>query len=152
MLSKLIKNGENDPYPFVRSLAIDTLGEPESIVNADYIERKEGRSKHKLFDLYNIASTGFFKSTSSKMPKLITLLGILIFLIVVFFSLLFIIFNIFDILEVSYFLITIMSFGFMLLSTIFIFCGFIMEYLISILIILKDEKVLLNDKINFDEN
>jgi hypothetical protein len=152
MLEKLVQFGENNADPFVRSLAIEALGPPQSIVKADYNPRTAGYSKHNLFDLYSIASSGFFKSTSSKMPKYITLTSICFLIIVIICFLITLTLNIFKIINLSFFEIIFSTIILIFLSTILIFCGFIMEYLISILTALKNEKIVLKEKINFDQN
>jgi glycosyltransferase involved in cell wall biosynthesis len=152
MLEKLVQFGENNADPFVRSLAIEALGPPQSIVEADYNPRIVGYSKHNLFDLYSIASSGFFKSTSFKMPKYITLTSICFLIIVIICFLITLTLNIFKIINLSFFEIIFSTIILIFLSTILIFCGFIMEYLISILTALKNEKVVLKEKINFDQN
>lgn len=137
-----------EPYPFFRSLALE-FGYPYKTIEFEFEKRNKGSSKIKFFELYQIAITSIINNSIIPI-RISSFLGVLIGAVSILISLLFLILKLiyWDTFTAGYAPIIITLF--FLLGLIFIFLGFLGEYIGSNINYSKKRRLVIEkERINF---
>jgi len=137
----------NEPVPYFRNL-VSEIGYKRTEIKFIQPQRKQGRSKHNLFTLYDVAMNGF---VSSKLPlRMSTFCGLCLVVTSLFLSMGYLIFRLlhWSVFSLGTALLTIGLLFFFGMQ--FIFIGIVGEYVGAILTQVKNYPLAIEDeKINF---